>query len=384
VSLVAAMATAAPVVGACVPLVRWRRAAPAAVLGAIAFAVGDSFDGIGGGLARVTIHGVGALLDVTGRSVVFHPVDRIVGTERFAVLIAPHCAGTEGLGLMIVFAGGAIAWFRRELRWPRALCVVPAALASTLTMNAVRIAALILVGDAGAHDLALGAFHSRAGWVFFCGIAAGVVLVVRRASWLRRETVAPRDPAVARYVAPQLALLAATLAGPLFSGREDFTYALAAAAATLALLAVRPPRVKPPKLWPAGVGLAVYLMWRALEPAAAPEAHPHGRWLLHALVSVLVTPIVEELAFRGYLLRRLMGRDFDAADPRRAPPWAILVSTAIFAAGHGRFLAAFLAGIAFAWVYRRRGRLSDAILAHAIANAAIAAEVLLAGRWSYW
>ena len=38
----------------------------------------------------------------------------------------------------------------------------------------------------------------------------------------------------------------------------------------------------------------------------------------------------------------------------------------------------------YAWALCRRGRVEDAILAHALTNALIAADVLIMGRWELW
>jgi membrane protease YdiL (CAAX protease family) len=51
---------------------------------------------------------------------------------------------------------------------------------------------------------------------------------------------------------------------------------------------------------------------------------------------------------------------------------------------HGRWLAGTVAGLLFAAALYRRGRLMDAVVAHATANALITAYVLTTGQWSIW
>ena len=63
---------------------------------------------------------------------------------------------------------------------------------------------------------------------------------------------------------------------------------------------------------------------------------------------------------------------------------AVVLSSAAFGALHGRWLAGMLAGALYALAYYRRGRLGDAVLAHATTNALIAAYVLATGTWSLW
>jgi exosortase E/protease (VPEID-CTERM system) len=109
----------------------------------------------------------------------------------------------------------------------------------------------------------------------------------------------------------------------------------------------------------------------ALAPAAA------ALWVaVRLLGTVILVPVVEELFFRGYVLARL---------DRGGVAWralAVVVSTAGFAALHDRWLVAALAGLVFAVVYLRRGRLSDAVAAHVAANALVAAAAVWRGDWS--
>jgi len=55
-----------------------------------------------------------------------------------------------------------------------------------------------------------------------------------------------------------------------------------------------------------------------------------------------------------------------------------------FAAVHQQWIGGFAAGVLYAYAQKRRGLLSDAIVAHAVTNALIAMQVLFAGHWSLW
>src|SRR5262249_52861863 len=108
-------------------------------------------------------------------------------------------------------------------------------------------------------------------------------------------------------------------------------------------------------------------------------------WLIFRVVgSVVTVPLAEELAFRGYLSRRLIAADFQAIPPGRSTWWAILISSLIFGVLHGRWLGGTLAGMAYALAYRHRGELTDAVLAHGVTNGLIALTVLATGSWSLW
>ena len=49
---------------------------------------------------------------------------------------------------------------------------------------------------------------------------------------------------------------------------------------------------------------------------------------------------------------------------------------------HERWLVATLAGVVFALVYLRRGRLADAIAAHMVANLIVAGWAVATGDWA--
>jgi CAAX prenyl protease-like protein len=67
-------------------------------------------------------------------------------------------------------------------------------------------------------------------------------------------------------------------------------------------------------------------------------------WLTARVVgSVVIVPIAEELAFRGYLLRRVIDADFTSISPKQFTLASFLISSIAFGALHGRWLA----GMAF-------------------------------------
>ena len=109
-------------------------------------------------------------------------------------------------------------------------------------------------------------------------------------------------------------------------------------------------------------------------------------WIAFRVVgAVLFVPIAEELAFRGFLLRRLASTDFESVGWREFSWGPFLISSVAFGLLHGdRWLAGSVAGAIFALAQIRRGRIGDAIAAHAVANALVAAWVLIAGGWQLW
>jgi len=146
-----------------------------------------------------------------------------------------------------------------------------------------------------------------------------------------------------------------------------------------------------------GLGIAVAIPWILAHKGAAPfEEHVRPffvdtpAWFLPVWVilrivgSVVVAPIVEELAFRGYLMRRLVARDFDQVPLSRWTPLAVLGSSLLFGVPHQRWILGSVAGLVYAIAVIRRGRLLDGSVAHATTNALVAVCVLKSGDWSMW
>ena len=158
--------------------------------------------------------------------------------------------------------------------------------------------------------------------------------------------------------------------------------------------------------WPAarellqsvGVGIALFLIWiqldaawMQLEPAAAGfvPVSPDGalEWPLIALRlfgAVLVVPLMEELFWRSFLMRWIEHPQFERVDPARIGLRAIVLSTFVFVLAHTLWLAAAIAGLAFAWLYRREGRLASAVVAHAVTNLLLGLWVVKTGQWAFW
>jgi CAAX prenyl protease-like protein len=136
------------------------------------------------------------------------------------------------------------------------------------------------------------------------------------------------------------------------------------------------------------VGLAIAGLWLlTATPAPAPEVAEaeSAVWLVFRVIgSVLLVPVCEELMFRGYLLRRLQAADFSSISAKAWTPFALVASSVVFGVLHDRWIAATVAGLAYAVLSVRTGRLSEAIVAHAVTNGCIAAWVLGTGDWSHW
>jgi len=103
-------------------------------------------------------------------------------------------------------------------------------------------------------------------------------------------------------------------------------------------------------------------------------------------ISVIAVPILEELFWRGWLMRWLIdGDDFRRVPLGKYAPMAFWVTALLFAAEHGSFWdVGLVTGAIYNWWMVRTRNVWDCIIAHAVTNAALAAWVAAAGQWQYW
>jgi CAAX prenyl protease-like protein len=210
------------------------------------------------------------------------------------------------------------------------------------------------------------------------------------------------------YLLPFLAILAAGLVSVAVSDGFEWLYGLRLLAAAAVFYAYR--REYRQMDWRFGwlgpvAGVVVFALWIGLDrwlgnraPAgdvpltsvseglARLSSGQRAAWIAARVAAAVVTvPAAEELAFRGYLARRLMSVDVETVPFASLSLIAVLGSSLAFGALHGRmWLAGMLAGVVFALVAKLRGRLGEAVAAHATANLLIAVWVFARGDYSLW
>jgi len=380
-----------------------------------------------GMMQRATLHEVQAVLGIFRQDVVVDPTTFTIGTQNNTIMISGGCSGIEGLGLVLAFTSIWLWHFRKEIRFPQALLLVPCALGCSWILNIVRLSALILIMNVSGFEDAWAGFHIAAGWISFTAVALAFSTATEKLSWVRRipppdlnSAGAPQpwsepqgeSPAIRAYLLPFLAILAAALVSKAASANYEWLYSLRFFAAATALIYFWPELKK--LNWRIGwlgpvVGVAVFLMWIAPAGIARILGHPPAvnslgtalaalsptaRWswiILRVATAVVTVPIAEELAFRGYLARRFVSREFDRVSFTSLTVLAICLSSIVFGVEHMKdlmdwqhLLLGTVAGIAFAVALRRRGRIGDAVAAHAVCNLLLAAWVLGLGDWAQW
>ena len=192
-----------------------------------------------------------------------------------------------------------------------------------------------------------------AGWFYplrFCVVLAVILLVSRRVLAVRPSapwgSLAMGIAVFAAWIAPDL------LFGPGYRHLAIFENPVMGSAASSA-----PAEIK---------RNAMFLVVRTLGCAA-------------------LVPVVEELFWRGWLMRWLIERDFRTAKIGAYAPFAFWAVALLFASEHGPYWeVGLIAGVAYNWWCVRTQNLADCILAHAVTNSLLSAYVLSTGQWQYW
>ena len=176
-------------------------------------------------------------------------------------------------------------------------------------------------------------------------------------------------------------------------------------------------RLTPAAIPAALVGIAVIVVWIGLDPyypqstdewsavwsegfqrfaheeKAARGFNPHDAGALippavalafRLIGAVLLVPLFEELFWRSWLIRWLISDNFRTV-PMGAFTWMSFgVTVVLFGVTHHEWLAGILCGAAFNGLLYWKRDLFLCVIAHAMANAALAAWVLTQGAWRFW
>ena len=147
------------------------------------------------------------------------------------------------------------------------------------------------------------------------------------------------------------------------------------------------------------VGALVFVLWIHLDapwmtldvgavgPFVPLDAQGRIDWpllVVRWLGATLMVPVMEELFWRSFLMRWIQQPVFEGVDPRRVGLRAVLLSTFVFVLAHPLWLAAIVAGLAYALIYIRTGRLWTAVIAHAVTNGMLGVWVVMTGNWQFW
>lgn len=354
-------------------------------------------------LSRPTLWVSKGLLRLAEDNVVSDPERHLLGTDDFYVTVSASCSGYEGIGLILALLLAYFWIFRHDLRFPQAFLLAPIGIIAIWLANAARIAALIWIGSRVSPELAMGGFHSQAGWLGFVAVSILVIVIGHRCSFCsarsRSTSPALASPTLA-YLTPFLLALTLVILAEAFLLEPGTIYPIRAAsvAAVLWLFWPRYDWMNAATRYDVrhaieavAVGGVVFVFWISLvrfglaggessEALTIPSglaSWMHPLWVAVWIIGYcIMTPLAEELAFRGYLVRRLIDVDFRAVSPHRFTLLSFLVSSIGFGLLHGEWVAGILAGMAYAGMVYRSGHLRDAVIAHSVTNLLMATKVL--------
>ena len=107
--------------------------------------------------------------------------------------------------------------------------------------------------------------------------------------------------------------------------------------------------------------------------------------LLRTVRASILVPIIEELFWRGWLMRWLIQPQFQRVPLGAYTAFSFWTVALLFASEHGPYWDVGLAaGILFNWWMIRTKSLGDVIAAHAFANLLLSGYVVATGKWEYW
>jgi uncharacterized protein len=141
-----------------------------------------------------------------------------------------------------------------------------------------------------------------------------------------------------------------------------------------------------------GAGLIVFVLWIRLDapwmtigtPSAPFHPTETTQIALRFIGAALIVPLIEELFWRSFLMRWIEQPLFQGVEPRRVGLRAVVLSTFVFTLAHTLWLAAAIAGLVYALLYVKTGKLWVAVIAHAVSNAALGAWVITTQDWRFW
>lgn len=154
-------------------------------------------------------------------------------------------------------------------------------------------------------------------------------------------------------------------------------------------------------LFTVGIGLLVFLLWIAPQQffGFAPRrigfdpgiftGQPAAYWttvIFRFVRLVLVVPVVEEIFWRGFLLRYLINEKFYRIEFGTFSWVSFAIVTAAFAFSHSPadWIAALITGALYNFVAYRTRSLTSCILAHAVTNLALGVWIMNTRQWGFW
>ena len=344
------------------------------------------------------------LLELIGYQVVVDENLFKISLNNFSGEIAAVCLGYQGAILGFLFLAGYLYALRKDFRFPHVLIVLPLTVLVLWLLNSVRIALLLAIGSSWSEEIAVNGFHRVGGWINLIGVSSLMLYVLHRTPWLsslnRTSIVNFSINKENISLLPQLTLIGSTLLSLLFTGQFDWLYPVRVLIVGFILVyTCRQTNFKflKPDFITVFLGLVVFIIWIVMVPGLSNENAEFSNaiakipamsfyvWVFFRIIgAVLIVPLSEELAFRGFVVNRLNYQLSPSISLNFRHLIAGLTSSLAFGLLHDAWLSGIIAGLIFYYAMSRRSQISDAVVVHAITNLLISIYVLITHQWSYW
>ena len=339
----------------------------------------------------------------------------IFGTSQFNVVITPDCSGYEGITLALAFLIMYCYYQRSTLAMPRALLILPFSVLAMFILNAFRLVILIFLGNFYSPELALNGFHSVGGWL-------NLLIVLMLSIWILSNTLFTlrindlKQRPVLRLrenflLLPLAILIISSLVIKAFTADFQWLYPIPVAVVGWFLFTKRKKLeyiLYPPSLKSILMGILIFIAWIYLIPADDSKSmnfyneillKPIGislLWLLSRIIgAVIIVPIAEELAFRGFIQphlslffeESLIWSRLNIVIGRKkllCTVSSLIVTSILFGILHSTIIAGTIAGFGYGIIFLQRKRLIDPIMAHGVTNGLLGVYIIYYGNWSYW
>jgi hypothetical protein len=227
---------------------------------------------------------------------------------------------------------------------------------------------------------------------------------------VQSQIAAARETSPARYIAPFAIFLLLLAIAPRLPIEAQWEGALRVVIMAVVCWICWPRELTFRPAYPlesVAIGLAVFAVWIApdvLIPGYRTNflfsnsllGHAHSSLSLAALRdpwvlvwrtarAVLIVPIIEELFWRGWLMRWLINPDFQRVPLGAYSAFSFWITALLFASEHGPYWdVGLLTGIVYnLWMIRSKS-ISSCILMHAITNGVLSAYIIATAQWQYW
>jgi CAAX protease family protein len=221
--------------------------------------------------------------------------------------------------------------------------------------------------------------------------------------------MSPHSRATIGYIAPFIAFVVSMAIERLIPLPGQWLYPVRFAIVLALILTFSLPYLTWRPRFPLGsvlIGVAVFVIWVApdilfgyrdswlfnnsITGAAKSSLPPHLKqnivfMALRSISSLALVPVLEELFWRGWMMRWLIDKDFLKVPLGTYQSSAFWIVALLFASEHGPYWeVGLIAGIIYNWWIIRTRNLADCILAHGVTNAVLSAYVIYTGQWQYW